>query len=142
MALISIVEYAKLHSKEASSAKKKAQRGGFKTARKIGRNWVIDEDEPYDDRRYKMRYNQFNRYPDAIRYLMEISEDGNLFEDNSQEWDLNNLLDEIGDSDLHLLKEDPDSYLNDDDVYYIVLPDRIGYTENGGVNVEWFLTKV
>lgn len=28
-----------------------ALRGGFQTARKIGRNWVIEDSEPYPDRR-------------------------------------------------------------------------------------------
>jgi hypothetical protein len=35
------------------SAWRKALRGGFKTARKIGRNWVIDKNEPYTDNRVK-----------------------------------------------------------------------------------------
>lgn len=51
MALISIAEYAKKHGKDPSTVKQKAARGGFTTAVKIGRNWVVDEDEPYTDRR-------------------------------------------------------------------------------------------
>jgi hypothetical protein len=51
--LISLVEYAKLHGKEESTVRRKAIRGGFKTAQKIGRNWVIDKDEPYIDYRRK-----------------------------------------------------------------------------------------
>lgn len=51
--LISLVEYAKLHDREISSVRRKASRGGFKTARKIGRNWVIDKNEPYTDNRVK-----------------------------------------------------------------------------------------
>lgn len=49
--IISLVDYAKLHGREISSVRQKALRGGFKTARKIGRNWVIDRDEPYHDYR-------------------------------------------------------------------------------------------
>lgn len=49
--LISIAEYAKLHGKSHISVQQKARRGGFKTARKIGRNWVIDSEEPYIDNR-------------------------------------------------------------------------------------------
>lgn len=45
--LISLAEYAQMHNKESSSVRQKALRGGFTTARKIGRNWVIDSDEPY-----------------------------------------------------------------------------------------------
>ena len=51
MALISIAEYAKKHGKSHITVAQKCNRGGFKTAHKIGRNWVIDEDEPYEDNR-------------------------------------------------------------------------------------------
>lgn len=51
--LISLVEYAEKHGKRQESARKMAQRGGFETARKIGRNWVIDSEEPWPDRRVK-----------------------------------------------------------------------------------------
>ena len=51
--LISLAEYAALHGKAAISVQQKARRGGFKTARKIGRNWVIDSEEPYIDGRLK-----------------------------------------------------------------------------------------
>lgn len=51
MGLISLKEYAELHSKALVSVRQKAARGGFQTAQKIGRNWVIDEDEPYSDNR-------------------------------------------------------------------------------------------
>lgn len=51
MGLISLTEYAAKHGKHRVSVQQKAQRGGFKTARKIGRNWVIEEDEPYEDNR-------------------------------------------------------------------------------------------
>ena len=55
--LISIAEYAKLHDKEISSVRQKILRGGFKTARKIGRNWVINKNEPYIDNRKKLYKN-------------------------------------------------------------------------------------
>lgn len=51
--LISLVEYAEKHGKCQESARKMAQRGGFQTAQKIGRNWVIDSEEPWPDRRVK-----------------------------------------------------------------------------------------
>lgn len=51
--LISLAEYAAKHDKTPVSVRQKAVRGGFKTAQKIGRNWVIDEDEPYTDLRQK-----------------------------------------------------------------------------------------
>ena len=51
--LISLAEYAERHDKCQEAARKMAQRGGFETARKIGRNWVIDSEEPWPDRRVK-----------------------------------------------------------------------------------------
>ncbi len=45
--LISLSKYAAAHNKAAISVRQKACRGGFKTAKKIGRNWVIDSEEPY-----------------------------------------------------------------------------------------------
>ena len=51
--LISISEYAKLHGRNPRTVQQKCIRGGFKTARKIGRNWVIDSEEPYEDGRVK-----------------------------------------------------------------------------------------
>jgi hypothetical protein len=51
--LISLGEYAEQHGKAPISVQQKARRGGFKTAQKIGRNWVIDSDEPYEDNRKK-----------------------------------------------------------------------------------------
>lgn len=49
--LISLTEYASRNGRAARSARQMAQRGGFKTAQKIGRNWVIDSEEPYPDHR-------------------------------------------------------------------------------------------
>ena len=53
MTLVSLVEYAKAHNKTDSAARRMALRGGFKTAQKIGRNWIIDRDEPWPDKRVK-----------------------------------------------------------------------------------------
>ena len=49
--LISISEYAQLHDRNPYTVQQKCARGGFKTAKKIGRNWVIDSEEPYGDNR-------------------------------------------------------------------------------------------
>lgn len=51
--LISLGEYAKRHGRNPVTARARAQSGKFKTAQKIGRNWVIDEDEPWNDLRIK-----------------------------------------------------------------------------------------
>ncbi|WP_369343210.1 hypothetical protein [Bifidobacterium fermentum] len=49
--LIAIAEYAARHGRSPVSVRQKAVRGGFNTAVKIGRDWLIDSDEPYSDRR-------------------------------------------------------------------------------------------
>ena len=52
--LISLAQYAKKHGKSQVTARQTAQREGFQTARKIGRNWVIDSEEPWpEDKRIK-----------------------------------------------------------------------------------------
>ena len=53
MALIPLKEYAERLGKNPVTARQKALRGGFKTAQKMGRDWFIDEDEPYGDNRIK-----------------------------------------------------------------------------------------
>ena len=50
---ISLKEYAEKHGKHPVTVRQKAQRGGFVTAEKIGRDWLIDPDEPYIDERIK-----------------------------------------------------------------------------------------
>lgn len=49
--LISLVEYATKHGRSPVSVRQMALRGGFKTAQKIGRDWLIDSEEKYPDRR-------------------------------------------------------------------------------------------
>ena len=52
--LISLAEYAEKYGKSQVTARQTAQRGAFKTAQKIGRNWVIDSEEPWpEDKRLK-----------------------------------------------------------------------------------------
>lgn len=51
--LISLVEYAKANDRDPANARQMAARGSFQTARKIGRNWVIEDNEPWPDRRVK-----------------------------------------------------------------------------------------
>lgn len=53
--LISLAEYAKMHNVTPDTVRQRANRGVFKTARKIGRNWVIDKNEPYIDNRKKKK---------------------------------------------------------------------------------------
>lgn len=51
--LITLKEYAGRHGRTPATARQMALRGGFTTARKIGRDWMIDESEPWPDRRVK-----------------------------------------------------------------------------------------
>lgn len=51
--LISLAEYAQRNGRDPATARQMALRGGFKTAQKIGRNWVVDDAEPWPDRRVK-----------------------------------------------------------------------------------------
>ena len=45
--LVSLTEYAKTHNKSNDTLRRMAERGAFRTAQKIGRNWAIDNDEEY-----------------------------------------------------------------------------------------------
>ena len=60
MALISLTEYAKKNGRSVRQIRQKAAAGGFATAQKIARNWVIEEGEPYIDKRIKS-----GKYKDA-----------------------------------------------------------------------------
>ena len=53
MALITLTEYSLRHGKNHVVVRQKALRGTFETAIKQGRDWFIDEDEPYVDQRVK-----------------------------------------------------------------------------------------
>ena len=53
MALILLTEYAEKHNKAKTTVRQMANRGSFQTARMIGRQWFIDEDEEYPDLRIK-----------------------------------------------------------------------------------------
>lgn len=50
---ISLAEWARAHKIDESTARQKARRGGFKTARKVGRDWLIRETEENPDGRRK-----------------------------------------------------------------------------------------
>lgn len=59
--LISLKEYAKLNGIDPATVRQRALRGAYHTARKIGRNWVIDKNEPHVDHRFKsVRSNKLN----------------------------------------------------------------------------------
>lgn len=58
MGLIPLKEYAQRHGKDPVVVRNKALRGSFETARKIGRQWFIDEDEPYGQTRSDQGYHR------------------------------------------------------------------------------------
>ena len=60
MAMIPLAEYARRLEKGEDSARRIARTGGFKTAVKIGNTWLIDEDEPWVDRR--VRTGKYSAY--------------------------------------------------------------------------------
>lgn len=53
MHLVTVAEYARDHGRAPVSVRAMAERGSLKTARKYGRDWLIDASEPYPDHRKK-----------------------------------------------------------------------------------------
>ena len=51
--LISLAEYGRLNGIDPATVRQRVNRGAYRTARKIGRNWVIDKNEPHVDPRFK-----------------------------------------------------------------------------------------
>lgn len=51
--LISLAEYARANGRDPATARQRAGRGCFKTAVKIGRDWLIDDQEAWSDGRIK-----------------------------------------------------------------------------------------
>ena len=50
---ISLSEYAELHGVTADTIRQRVLRGRHTTAIKVGRNWIIDKNEPFTDKRKK-----------------------------------------------------------------------------------------
>lgn len=48
--LISLSEYASIHGRSNDTIRRLAEKGMLQTAQKIGRNWVVDDDEAYPAR--------------------------------------------------------------------------------------------
>ena len=51
--LIALSDYARKYGKDPATARQRALRGAFKTAVKIGRDWLIDDAEPWVDARLR-----------------------------------------------------------------------------------------
>ena len=50
---ITLKEWAERHGIDPATARQRALRGAFQTARKIGNLWIIDKGEPLVDHRRK-----------------------------------------------------------------------------------------
>ena len=50
---ILLKDFARMKGKAEPTARQMARTGGFKTAEKLGRDWIIDPDEEWPDRRVK-----------------------------------------------------------------------------------------
>lgn len=68
MALISLVEYAQRVGISPDTARQRAGRGAYKTAVKIGRNWLIDENEQHIDGRKRDRIMKSFYYIEETGY--------------------------------------------------------------------------
>jgi DNA (cytosine-5)-methyltransferase 1 len=53
--LLSLAEYARIHNKSGDTLRRMAERGIFRTARKMGRNWVVDSTEEYPVRKRALK---------------------------------------------------------------------------------------
>ena len=51
--LVSLAEYARKNGEDPATARQRAGRGAFKTAVKIGRNWLIEDSEAWNDARIR-----------------------------------------------------------------------------------------
>ena len=51
MALITIKEYGERHGVSNALMRQRCDRGCFRTARKVGRDWMVDEEEEFLDQR-------------------------------------------------------------------------------------------
>jgi len=53
---ITLKEWAERHGIDPATARQRALRGAFQTAKKIGNLWIIDKDEPLVDHRRKAEH--------------------------------------------------------------------------------------
>ena len=58
--LIPLADYARQHGKDPANARQMVKRGAFQTVQKIGRDWLIDSEEAWPDRRVTSgKYRKF-----------------------------------------------------------------------------------
>lgn len=64
---ITLAEYARRTNHDRVYAYRRAERGDFKSAQKVGRVWYIDANEPWPDDQRKTAGGQFSRAARAMR---------------------------------------------------------------------------
>lgn len=71
--MISLAEYAQIHGKAPNSIRAMASRGRFQTAKKDGRNWIIDASEPYPQHSLTRRYKSNAETPTHLLPATELT---------------------------------------------------------------------
>ena len=91
--LITVKEYAARHGVSPAAVRQKCERGGYKTAQKPGRDWLIDEDEEYTDLRMKSgRYVGQKAKLKASRLRVEnVGKEWSVRKDFARAWFENGL---------------------------------------------------
>ncbi|MCL2277190.1 MAG: DNA cytosine methyltransferase [Treponema sp.] len=85
--LVSLSEYAEIHGRSSDTLRRLAENGNLKTARKIGRNWVVNNKEVYPVKKRKSK--------ETLSVLSLFSGCGGL--DLGFEGDFNILKDSVND---------------------------------------------
>lgn len=71
--MIPTKEYARIHKVSQLTVVQKCRRGGFYSARKIGRDWYIDESEPYQN------FNSYRKIRPRVEEVdTEVAEVGDI----------------------------------------------------------------
>jgi hypothetical protein len=86
--LISLNEYAAIHGKTGDNIRRLVEKGVFKTAKKIGRNWIVDSEEPYPvtKRSYVKKKTSIPNCKNLINYLVIcVSEFAERFSTNDKQ---------------------------------------------------------
>lgn len=76
MAMITLKEYAERHGKDNSNLGRMAKQGRFKTAIKMGRDWFIDENEPFVDTRIKS--GKYIGWRKPVKYVKKTGDEEQL----------------------------------------------------------------
>lgn len=73
--LISLSDFARSKGRDPATARQQAGRGCFKTAVKIGRDWLIDDQEEWED--HRIRSGNYKDFRKKLRKDSNLSIDDN-----------------------------------------------------------------